>query len=234
MRNAAKQAYETEGFRAHDYLSRAGEGLWEYVPSNKLTSALAGEDVSWRTAKTITTVRTITIWDAPKQLAFDFGQQTDVAIRKQSSVLARLEEAANNGDESDFLKNLEGIGWGDKPAVEFVRAIKLAFKAGAFRAALYIASEGVKHHPDSADLQKYIRVLNPSQPAVAEPTTTVSPQANREWLKEHSHEYKGMWIAIRDGELLGASQTLGSLVEEVGRKFGITFPSKEVMVTMGS
>jgi len=148
--------------------------------------------------------------------------------------MARLEVAAHQGDESAFLKNLEVIKWEGRSASDFVRAIKLAFKAGAFKAARYIASEGMKYQPDSAEIQKYARVLNPSQPTITEPTATLGPQANRDWLKAHAHEYKGKWIAIRNGELLGASQSLDSLVEEVSQKFGVAFPSRDVMVTTGS
>jgi hypothetical protein len=158
----------------------------------------------------------------------------DEPVPKRRDAIERLEEAARKGDEPSFLKGLENITWAGRPDTEFIRAIKLAFKAGAFRAALYIASEGVKHHPGNAVLQKYVRVLNPSQPSAAEPIAEANPQANREWLKANAHRYKGKWIAIRNGELLGASKSLESLVEEVGRKFGLAFPSREVLVTLGS
>jgi hypothetical protein len=234
MQSGAKQAFENEGFRAHDYLSRAGEDLWKYAPTNKLISVLAEEDVSWRIARTKTSIRTITIGSTPKQLTFNFGQQTEVTSLNQSPALTRLEEAANRGSETDFLVNLDNVKWRGRTAAEFVRAIKLAFKAGAFRAALYIASEGVKHHPEDADLRKYVCVLNPNQPPATEQTAEAKPQANREWLKAHAHEYKGKWIAIRNGELLGAAHSLETLVEEVSREYGITFPSREVMVTTGA
>ncbi len=155
-------------------------------------------------------------------------------LRKQRDGFSRLEEAANRGSEADFLKSLESIKWDDRTAAEFVRAIKLAFKAGAFRAALYIASEGLKHHSEDITLQKYVRVLKPNQPPAAEQPAEAKPQANREWLKAHANEYKGQWIALRNGELLGASRSLETLTEEVSRKFGVTFPSREVLVTTGA
>jgi hypothetical protein len=156
----------------------------------------------------------------------------DESPPKRRNVIDRLDEAANKGDEPTFLKCLEEIKWQDLTAADIVRVIKLAFRAGAFKAACYIASEGVKVHPDNVDVQKYARILSPTtRKEEATPTANTDTRTNRQWLKEHAGEYQGQWIALRNGELLGASRSLNKLTDEVSRKYGVTFPSREVMIT---
>ena len=72
---AAKTSYESEGFRAHDYLTRAKESRpqWDYKPKSKLTSALTEERIIWRRAQTTDTVRRGALRSVPKQLEFNFG-----------------------------------------------------------------------------------------------------------------------------------------------------------------
>ena len=38
----------------------------------------------------------------------------------------------------------------------------------------------------------------------------------REWLDQHSDEFVGEWIALRDGELLGHAVRLADLVQQIG------------------
>jgi hypothetical protein len=72
---------------------------------------------------------------------------------------------------------------------------------------------------------------NLATPAAPPALPTVS--ANRRWLKEHMGQYKDQWLALRDGALLGASPSLDTLLEQVSREHGVTFPSREVMITTG-
>lgn len=247
MQNPARNTDVSDGFLAHSYLSGATKQLWKYKAESRLTSALAErkakekakeraaekipEKAAWRVARTVPTV---TSASAPKQLAFDFWYEIEVASRKQSPALTHLEVTANAGDESAFLVGLENIKWQGLTAPEFVKAIKLAFKAGAFTAARKIAHEGMRYHPDNADVQKYYNILNPVTRVVGMTSATRhNAGANRAWLKENAGKYRGQWLALRDGELLGVSPSLDTLTEEVSSKYGVTFPSKEVMITAG-
>lgn len=151
----------------------------------------------------------------------------------QDKAMARLEKAANNGNESDFLKALNEIHWQGRPVSDFVRSIKLAFRAGAFAAARHIVAEATKYHAGDAEIQRYAKVLTPVRRVATTTETPVSTRANRSWLERHAGVYRGQWIALRNGELLGVSDSLNSLVEEVSKRYGVSFPSKEIMVTTG-
>lgn len=62
---------------------------------------------------------------------------------------------------------------------------------------------------------------------------SVKTNKNRMWLREHAAEYPRQWLALRDGELLDSDESLQLLTERVSENFGVTFPSREVMVTSG-
>lgn len=136
--------------------------------------------------------------------------------REQERAMARLEDAAKAKDEHAFLEAFKDIEWRNRPPTDFIRAARLALKAGVYAAAYQVSAEGAKYHPDDPEIQKYARVLAP--PKVV--SNTVSPdstlKANREWLEAHEGEYRGQWVAIRDGELLGTANSLKELSRQVG------------------
>jgi hypothetical protein len=39
-----------------------------------------------------------------------------------------------------------------------------------------------------------------------------------QWLRDHSHEYKGKWVALLDGVLLAQDDTLATLLLDVRRQ----------------
>jgi hypothetical protein len=54
----------------------------------------------------------------------------------------------------------------------------------------------------------------------AKATSAQGVRRNLEWLKNHQKEYQGQWIALNEGVLLGANQSLLELykvMESVGQ-----------------
>ncbi len=41
-------------------------------------------------------------------------------------------------------------------------------------------------------------------------------EASYRWFDEHAVEYKGQWVAVRTGILLGSAPTLHKLYEQIG------------------
>jgi hypothetical protein len=136
---------------------------------------------------------------------------------KSTNALRHLEDAAKRGDERAFLCTLDQTDWLNKSAEDYVYAIQLALQAGAHLAARRIANDGLSQYPQNATLQKYARGLAP--PVVVARNLPANPtlRANREWLKTHSEEYRGQWVAVRNGELLGAASSLKELTERIDR-----------------
>lgn len=138
--------------------------------------------------------------------------------------LSRLENAALAKNELAFVNALDATNIENRSAHQLARIVKLALKAGAFIAARAVAEKGLARFPDNPLFRQY--VLSLSVPKVVSQNVPHNPalQANRNWLNEHSHEYSGQWVALRNGTLLGASNSFEELFGQIGR-------SKEILFT---
>jgi len=108
---------------------------------------------------------------------------------------------------------------------DFISAIEDALARGGLHIARRLAYRGVEVYPDREILKKYARILAP-------PVVKVSPSsperrqnflANHEWLKKNRLKYRGRWIALRNGKLLGNAADVDELVAQVGDLKGIFF-----------
>jgi hypothetical protein len=143
---------------------------------------------------------------------------------KSYRLLARLEDAATAKNEIAFVSALNSVDLRTRPARHLVRIIKLALRAGAYLAARNVAENALRRYPENAEFKEYVFSLSP--PKIISQAVPHNPafQANREWLNEHATEYSGQWIALRSGELLGASTSFEELFSQIGR-------SKEILFT---
>ncbi len=153
--------------------------------------------------------------------AFERALRSHFERDERERAMFRLEDAANARDTRTFLNALGSMRWEDRSSKDWVRATRLALEAGAHSAARRIATEGARLHPGDSELQKYARVL--ALPTVVSKKVPSDPtrRANREWLKVHSGEYRGRWVAIRAGELLAAARSLGELREHLVSTEGV-------------
>jgi len=98
-------------------------------------------------------------------------------------------------------------------AEEFFELVRTMLTNGEAGAARRAAAEGVSRYPDHPWLKKTDRVINPkgvvSQQADA-------PDRKREfaWLREHSGEYRGSWVALLGDRLL--DQVLPLVLRRLG------------------
>lgn len=139
--------------------------------------------------------------------------------KEHDALLSKLENLAQAGNERAFLAVLKEVEWENRPAKDFICTIKLALRAGAHLAARQVSSDGLKHYPDDPDMQKYARGLAPPEVISRDLPPNPTLAANREWLKTHSNMYRGQWVAVRNGNLLGASSSLKELTTQ--------FPERE-------
>ena len=99
-------------------------------------------------------------------------------------------------------------------AEEFVELVRTLLANGEAGAARRAAAEGVSRFPDHPWLKKTDRVINPkgvvSQQADA-------PDRKREfaWLREHSGEYRGNWVALLGDRLLASGPELAAVLREI-------------------
>lgn len=125
--------------------------------------------------------------------------------------MARLELAAENGDEGAFLRSYRAMDWRRRTAGHYLRAVQLALASGAHMAARSLSTEGVARFPNHAELVKYAHILAP--PTVIRSDLPPRPdlKANRDWIMMHRQQFRGQWVALRHGKLLGVATTLQAL-----------------------
>ncbi|MCL5998848.1 MAG: hypothetical protein M1546_22735 [Chloroflexi bacterium] len=134
-------------------------------------------------------------------------------------VMNRLEESVNAGDESAFIRIYQGVQWHDQPANNYVSAIQLAVKVGAYAVAREIAQHGAERYPNHAELRRYAHVLAPGKIIQETPTkaeTNINLKANRAWIRDNGSRYRGQYVALKNGQLLASAPSMRVLVEQLG------------------
>ncbi|MBI3912696.1 MAG: hypothetical protein HY327_00660 [Chloroflexi bacterium] len=101
---------------------------------------------------------------------------------------------------------------------EFIRAIKLALAEGAYLYARELSAEGARRFPEHVLLAKYARVLAPPRVIRKEIAKKTDLRLNRDWIMQNGDAYRGKWIALRDGELRGAADSLQALFDALGTR----------------
>lgn len=134
-----------------------------------------------------------------------------------------LEIVAEKGDELKFLVALKRVNWLIRQSNDYVRAIKLALRAGAYQAARRLANEGAARFSNHKELQKYMNILAPPKIVGKQNATSQGISNNNKWLALHSKEYLGTWVALQEGTLLGSSKSLNELTKSIDIKENIFF-----------
>lgn len=127
-----------------------------------------------------------------------------------------LQTAAEAKDEYAFGIALQAMDWAKRPPADFLRAVDLALMAGAYLAARRLATQGASQYPNQPELQQLAQLLAPPQVTAGTGGPQVGVEANRMWLRTHWEEYRGQWVALRYGQLLGVADSLDALVAQVG------------------
>jgi hypothetical protein len=99
---------------------------------------------------------------------------------------------------------------------EFIKAADIEFERGDWNGAWKIATEGLKHFPEHAELQKYALILAPPKVTVVPRDPNRDVGADIKWLKQNRAEYRGNWVAIRNGQLLATGKSYDEVSAQVG------------------
>ena len=143
------------------------------------------------------------------------------ATKDREEGTAMLEIAAEKSDEMAFVQAVSEIDWPQRPAADFARAVRLALAAGAHLLARNLAAQGARLHPDHLELQKMARILAPPRVVRADLPPDPSVQANHAWLRAHADEYRGRWVALRNGQLIAMGYTARELKAQLESTDGI-------------
>jgi hypothetical protein len=129
-----------------------------------------------------------------------------------------LSEKYNKGDNTRCVIPIANV---KKNRDNFINRMKDALQAGDVSLARHIAMEGAEHYPSNRELQEYARVLAPPRILEHQIPANSAVRANHNWLKAHQQDYRGRWIALRHGELVGIADTLEALTSQLETTRGI-------------
>ncbi|MBN1313813.1 MAG: hypothetical protein JXA42_00020 [Anaerolineales bacterium] len=133
------------------------------------------------------------------------AESDPIVIEQPDYEMAQLEKAAEIGDIRGFVLALEQMDWQKRKADDYVKCVKLSLSVGAHLAARRFAMEGSEHFPEDPVLAKMAHILAPPKTRIVKGPPDPSLSANRDWFSEHGHEYRGQWVAVKNGILLGHS-----------------------------
>jgi hypothetical protein len=133
-----------------------------------------------------------------------------------SHELLALQHAANTKNFGEFARLADHIKWFRYPEAELTRAIDLALMLDMVLIARELARKGRNLFPRDKHIQQAVSVLSPPFSVRTSPARTTNVELSQQWLREHSSRYKGEWVAVRAGILLGSAPTLRELHEQIG------------------
>ena len=119
------------------------------------------------------------------------------------------------GDVRGFLNAYYAMDWSGQSPEILVRVIRLALQVGAHVAARQLAKLGHESYPDHAILEQLYSIFFSSLPGRWSPARP-DVAANMKWMKLHANEYRGQWIALKNGSLLGAARAFSDLIAITG------------------
>ncbi len=97
---------------------------------------------------------------------------------------------------------------------DFVRAIGSLLAGEQVIASRRMAARAAALFADHPWIKKANRVLNPG-PIVAKPATAADRTREFAWLRQHSADYRGQWVALLGADLLASGPDIDELLREV-------------------
>ena len=143
------------------------------------------------------------------------GHQTSIAATSNPIIL--LEESARVGDRRTFAVLARAIDWSTRRPDELTATIDLALSLEMATLAIDLAQLGGRLFPDHERVQRAARVLAPPVVRVVRLPRARGLSASMAWFREHASQYRGQWVAVREGKLLGAAESLEDLKTVIGQ-----------------
>lgn len=115
------------------------------------------------------------------------------------------------------------VFWSMQIASELVNEVRLALENGAHATARQLATWGARRFPHDQELQKMATILAPPEIIDNALPPVPSAAANQDWLRINAVDYRGQWVALRDGQLLAAGSSLLEMRRLLGSADAVMF-----------
>jgi hypothetical protein len=147
--------------------------------------------------------------------------ETSTSQNGSDILMAQLAYAAEQGDEAAFVAAYRQMDWAMRSADDFQQTTQWALTAGAHGLARQLAQQGAQRYPSHEELQKYAHVLAPPRMIRRELSLRSDVRNNRDWIKQHGNDYRGKWIALRNGQLLATADSFDALADQFSDPRGV-------------
>jgi len=104
---------------------------------------------------------------------------------------------------------------------DFIRAMRSALERGDYGTAQQLSTQAVEHYPDHKELLKYAYVLAPPKVTVDKRPPDRDTEVNQDWVRENRTQYRGRWVALRNGQLLASARKIDELVDQLSDTKGV-------------
>ncbi len=130
--------------------------------------------------------------------------------------MTQLERAVVLEDTDSFAQLVADMDWQIRPVDDYLKAIELALQVGAHLTARKLTQDGASRFPEDVEIAKHVKILAPVKTIQSNAPADPGVAKNNIWLKEHHEKYQGMWVALRDGDLLAFGKTMQDIRNQVG------------------
>jgi hypothetical protein len=135
---------------------------------------------------------------------------------QHDTLVADMLAAAENNARSTFVNLVEKTDWQTRTPEELREALDLSLSLDMVPLARELANLGTRLFPENKILARAAYVIAPPQVVGTQPAGPVKLEASKRWLNENAGKFHGVWVAVREGRLLGTAPTLKKLLELIG------------------
>lgn len=129
----------------------------------------------------------------------------------RSASTAELEDTARVGDTSRFVELVTSADWSSCSPPELLDAVYWAQAQELFSLARDLIQKGLILFPSHQGIQRAAKATAPPIVRRVASSPTEGLAASHRWILEHGGQYRGLWVAVSKGQLLGAAPHLDQL-----------------------
>ena len=97
----------------------------------------------------------------------------------------------------------------------FLEEIEKILNSGTLQGAREVAEQGLALYPNHPELRQAHYALRPFEVRINPHFKISDPSGSYEWIKSNAGKYRGQWVALANGELIAAAQSLAEIREAV-------------------
>lgn len=150
------------------------------------------------------------------QARYESLNQTGLNTRSGPMIL--LERVARSGNVETFTVLVQSVDWATRLPDDLALAVTLSLKLELIILAEELAQIGRKIFPNNEKFLQLVDVLSPPTVKAVKQAPIKGLKESNAWIRENADQYRGRWVAILEGKLLGSASSLRELKQTIGEE----------------